>query len=202
MKETKQENQETAEEPAQSPPVERVTEKVKDPKKKSQPGVPALPSERQSKKNDFSSRFEQPRNHFVPTPPPPLTPAAPANIPPKETDQAVSRPKRREGLTNWTPWIVWACLTGGAYLFLRQTRRPASVAAGPVDSAPKQPVDKPPRPDRQLKASPDPFYMEKCRRYDNSSNRREDDRERALPQCGRLWLGHGIRPTREDGDGG
>ena len=33
MEETKQENQETAEEPTQSPPVERVTEKVKDPKK-------------------------------------------------------------------------------------------------------------------------------------------------------------------------
>ena len=33
MEETKQENQETAEEPTQSPPVERVTKKVKDPKK-------------------------------------------------------------------------------------------------------------------------------------------------------------------------
>ena len=33
MEETKQENQETAEEPVQSPPVKRVTEKVKDPKK-------------------------------------------------------------------------------------------------------------------------------------------------------------------------
>ena len=33
MEETKQENQETAEEPAHSPPVERVTEKVKDLKK-------------------------------------------------------------------------------------------------------------------------------------------------------------------------
>ena len=88
-------------------------------------------------------------------------PAAPANIPPKEADQAVSRPERREGLTNWTLWIVGASLTGGALVFLRnaQTRSPASVAAGPVDSAPKQPVDKPPQPDRQLKASPDPFYM-------------------------------------------
>ena len=61
------ENQETAEEPAQSPPVERVTEKVKDPKQW-QPGVPALPPERQSKKNDFSSSFEHPRNHFAPPP--------------------------------------------------------------------------------------------------------------------------------------
>ena len=60
-------------------------------------------------------------------------------------------------LTNWTPWIVGACLVGGALVFLRQTRSPA---AGPVDSAPKRRVDKPPRPDLQLKPDPDPFYME------------------------------------------
>ena len=36
----------------------------------------------------------------------------------------------------------------------------------------------------------------------NSSNRREDDRERALPQRGRLWLGHGIRPAWQGGNGG
>ena len=93
--------------------------------------MPALPPERQSKKNDFSSSFEQPRNHFAPRLPP--HPAAPANIPPKEADQAVSRPERREGLTNSTPWIVGACLTGGPLVFLRQTRSPALVAAGPVD---------------------------------------------------------------------
>ena len=38
--------------------------------------------------------------------------------------------------------------------------------------------------------------------HDDSSNRREDDRESALPQLGRLWLDHGIRPARQDGDGG
>ena len=36
--------------------------------KKWQPGVPALPPGRSSKKNDFSSSFEQPRNHFAPQP--------------------------------------------------------------------------------------------------------------------------------------
>ena len=87
-------------------------------------------------------------------------PGTPANIPPKE-EQAVSRPERREGLTNCTPWIVGACLTGGVLMFLprlrsTQTRGPA----GPVDSEPKQRVDKPPRPDRHLKPGPDPFYME------------------------------------------
>ena len=122
-------------------------------KKKWQPGVPALPPERQSKKNDFSDSFGETRNHFVP-------PGTPANIPPKE-EQAVSRPERREGLTNCTPWIVGACLTGGVLMFLprlrsTQTRGPA----GPVDSEPKQRVDKPPRPDRHLKPGPDPFYME------------------------------------------
>ena len=112
--------------------MERITEKVKD-KKKWQPGVPALPPGRPSK-NDCSNSFGEPRN---------LRPSAgdgtPANIPPKEADQeqAVSRPERFEGLTYWTPWIVGACLTAGALLFLRnaQTRSPASLAAGPVDSA-------------------------------------------------------------------
>ena len=55
---------------------------------------------------------------------PPAVDGTPANIPPKEADkqQAVSADKRpehnREGLTNWTPWIVGACLTGGAFMFL------------------------------------------------------------------------------------
>ena len=88
----------------------------------------------------------------------------PTNIPSKEADQeqVVSWPERREGLTNWTPWIVGACLVGEALVFLRskQTRSPALVAAGPIDSAPKQPVDKPPGA-KQLKTSSDPFYMEK-----------------------------------------
>ena len=38
--------------------------------------------------------------------------------------------------------------------------------------------------------------------HDDSSNRREDDRERALPQRRSLGLGHGIRPAWQDGDGG
>ena len=41
-----------------------------------------------------------------------------------------------------------------------KVKDPKKVVAGPVDSAPKQPVDKPPLPDRQLKTGPDPFYME------------------------------------------
>ena len=49
-----------------------------------------------------------------------------ANIPPKEADQeqAVSadkRPEHREGLTNWTPWIIGACLSG-ALMFLPRLR--------------------------------------------------------------------------------
>ena len=124
--------------------------------KKWQPGVPALPPKRQSK---TTFRAAQSGQGIISLPPPARPSAAPANIPLKETDQAVSRPERCEGLTNWTPLIVGACLTGRALVFLWQMRSPAWVAAGPVDSAPKQPVDKPPRPDCQLKASPDPFYM-------------------------------------------
>ena len=87
------------------------------------------------------------------------SPAGDANIPPKEAAavSADKRPERREGLTNWTPWVVWACLAGGALVFLRnaQTRSPASVAAAPVDSAPKQPA-----PDAKQLKTRDPFYME------------------------------------------
>ena len=82
-----------------------------------------------------------------------------ANIPPKEAEavSADKRPERREGLTYWTQWVVGACLAGGALVFLRnaQTRSPASVAAAPVDSAPKQPAPGA----KQLKTR-DPFYME------------------------------------------
>ena len=126
--------------------------------------------------------------------------AAPANIPPKEADQAVSRPERREGLTNWTLWIVGACLTDGALVFLRQTRSPASVAAGPVYSATKQRVDKPPRPDRQLKPGPDPFYME----WATMTTPATDGKmivNALYTQRRSLRLGHGIRPARQDGDG-
>ena len=82
-----------------------------------------------------------------------------ANIPPKEAAavSADKRPERREGLTNWTLWVVGACLPGGALVCLRnaQTRSPASVAAAPVDSAPKQPAPGA----KQLRIR-DPFYME------------------------------------------
>ena len=40
------------------------------------------------------------------------------------------------------------------------------------------------------------------KRYDYSSDRREDDSECALPQCSRFWTGCGIRPAWEDGNGG
>ena len=114
--------------------------------------MPALPPERQSKKNDFSSSFEH--RH-------PAGDGTSANIPPMDAAvvSADKRLERREGLTNWTPWVTGACLAGGALLFLRnlQTRSPASVAAAPVDSAPKQPAPGP----KQLKTR-DPFYMERA----------------------------------------
>ena len=127
MEETKQENQETAEEPAQSPQVERVTEKVEDPKKVAA-GRAGAAARKVKQEERLLEQIRAAKESFRPT-------AAPANIPPKEADQAVSRPERREGLTNRTPWIVGVCLTGGALVFLQQTRSPASVAAGPVDRA-------------------------------------------------------------------
>ena len=129
------------------------------------PSVPALPPERQSKKNDFSSSFEHPRNHFAPHLP--AGDGTSANIPPKEAEavSADKRPERREGLTNWTPWVVGACLEGGALVFLRnaQTRSPASMAAAPVDSAPKQPAPGA----KQLKTRPLLYGMSN---HDDSSN--------------------------------
>ena len=101
--------------------------------------MPALPPERQIKKNDFSSSFGWPSSHFAP--------AAPANIPPPpEADQAVSQPERRAGLTNWAPWVIGACLAGGALVFLRQ------LDGLNVDSAPKQPA-----PDAKQLKTRDPF---------------------------------------------
>ena len=86
-----------------------------------------------------------------------------ANIPPKEV-VAVSQPERHEGLTDWIPWVVVACLgllwrvlvslrSGQTILQSTQTIRHAPAAL--VDSAPKRPVSGA----RQLKTR-DPFYME------------------------------------------
>ena len=113
MAETKQENQETAEEPAQSPPVERVTEKVKDPKKVAAGRAGA--AARKAKQERLLEQLRGAKESFRL----PDGDGTPAHIPPKEADQeqAVSRPERREGLTNWTLWIVGACLTGlGAHV--------------------------------------------------------------------------------------
>ena len=154
MEETNQKNQETAEEPTQRPPVERVTEKVKDPKKvvAGRAGAAARKAKQEGR---LLEQLRVAKESFRP----PAGDGTSANIPPKEA-AAVSAdkwPERREGLTNWTPWVVGACLAGGALVFLRnvQTRSPASVAAAPVDSAPKQPAPGA----KQLKTR-DPFYME------------------------------------------
>ena len=153
-------NQETLQ--AEKPALERVTDprqkKVKDPKKVSagRGGAAA----RKAKQERLLEQIRAAKESVRPD-------GTSASIPLKEADSkdqehTDKRPEHnREGLINWTHWIIWACLTGGALMFLRntQTRSPASVAAGPVDSSPKQPVDKPPSA-KQLEASPDPFYME------------------------------------------
>ena len=72
---------------------------------------------------------------------------------PKEAKRTDERPE-----PNWFPWIIGACLAGGslAYVFTGENMRlrasPASMAAGPEAKV----QDKPP----QLKACPDPYYME------------------------------------------
>ena len=98
----------------QSPPVKRVTEKVKDPKKVAAGCAGA--AARKTKQEERPRAASGGQGAISPPP----SPAAPANIPPPpEADQAVYQPERREGLTNWAPWVIGACLAGGALLFLR-----------------------------------------------------------------------------------
>ena len=121
--ETKQETYTQAEEPAQSP-VERVTDpkqKVKDKKKVA--GRHAGAAARTAKQELLLEELRGTKESFLP----PAGDGTPANIPPKEAEQeqAVSWPEHNhDGLTNWTPWIVGACLTGGALLFLQNTHSP------------------------------------------------------------------------------
>ena len=135
--------------------MERVTEKVKDPKKvvAGRAGAAARKAAKQEER--LLEQIRVAKESFRH----PAGDGTSANIPPKEAAAASAdkRPERREGLTNWTPWVVGACLAGGALVFLRnaQTRSPASVAAAPVYSAPKQPDPGA----KQLKTR-DPFYME------------------------------------------
>ena len=154
MEETKQENQETAEEPALSPPVERVTEKVKD-KKKVVAGRASAAAQKAKQEERLLEQLREAKESFRP----PAGDDTSANIPPKEVAavSADKQPERSEGLTNWTPWVVGACLAGRALVFLgnAQMRSPASVAAAPIDSATKQPALSA----KQLKTR-DPFYME------------------------------------------
>lgn len=168
------ENQETiphgitqVEEPAQSP-VDRVTtpkQKVKDPKKVAAGRAGA--AARKAKQEQLLEQLRTAKETFRP-------PAGEASMPPPK--EAVSKgPGYNRGgcctaTTNWAPWIIGACLTGGAIAFLRHTQisqvAPASAAVGPVDCAPKLVAcckattqqDKPPGA-RQLKVG-DPFHME------------------------------------------
>ena len=156
MEETKQENQETAEEPAQSPPVERVTQKVKDPRKVAT-GRAGAAARKAKEEERFLEQLRAAREPLRPR----VGDDTSANIPPKEA-VAVSHPERREGLTDWIPWVVVACYTGGllvslrsAQTILQSTQTIRHAPAAHVDSPPKRPVPGA----RQLKTR-DPFYME------------------------------------------
>ena len=131
--------------PAEPAHVERVTEKkAKDPKKVAagRAGAAArqkrLLEQLQAAKESLRPPVSAADNDG--------TSASPKKAkPPKRTDE---RPE-----PNWISRIIGACLAGSslAYVFAGENS-PASVAAGP---APKV-QDKPP----QLKACPDPHYME------------------------------------------
>ena len=149
-----------AEKPAQSP-VERVTDprqKVKDLRKVAA-GHAGAAARKAKQEIRLLEQLRSAKESFRP----PAGDGTSANIPLKEADQeqAVSadkRPEHPEELTNWTPWIIGACLTGGVLMFLPRlhaTQMPQAAqtsggtGASPIDTAPKQ-----------LEASPNPFYME------------------------------------------
>ena len=127
MEETKQKNRETAEEPAQSPPVERVTEQVKDPKK-----VVARRAGAAARKAKQEERLLEQLRVAKESFRPPAGDGMSANIPPKKAAavSADKRPECPEGLTNWTPLVVRACLAGGALVFLRNAQTRSCVGGG------------------------------------------------------------------------
>ena len=131
MEETKQENQETAEELAQSPPVERVTEKVKD-SKKVVAGRAGAAARKAKQGERLLEQLRVAKESFRPPPPSPAGDGTSANIPPKEAAavSADKRLERREGLTNWTPWVLGVCLPGGALVFLRNAQTRSRVGCG------------------------------------------------------------------------
>ena len=124
------ENQETlqsstqAEEPAQSP-VERVTDprqKVKDPRKVAA-GRAGAAARKAKQEERLLEQLRVAKESFHP----PAGDGTSANNTLKEADQeqvvsADKRPEHREGLTNWTRWIIGACLTGEALMFLPRLR--------------------------------------------------------------------------------
>ena len=134
-------------------PVERVTEKrAKDPKKVAA-GRAALPPGKKRLLELLHAAKESLR---------PLVSAADndgTSAPPNEAKPQKRTDERPAHNHNWVPWIIGDCLARGftcVYLCGRSPRKHIyarqSVVAGP---APKV-QDKPP----QLKACPDPHYME------------------------------------------
>ena len=81
MEETKQENQETAEEPVQSPPVKRVTKKVQDPKKLAA-GRAGAAARKTKQEERLLEQFQVAKEPFRPaTTPPPHPPPPSTRLP-------------------------------------------------------------------------------------------------------------------------
>ena len=82
---------------------------------------------RNAKQNDCSGSLRQPIS---------------SGISPKEADlQDRERTDEQPNKSNWTPWVVMSCLAVAALALAHLPHAmqigPASMAAGPVDSAPK-----------------------------------------------------------------
>ena len=133
--------------PAEPAHVERVTKKkAKDPKK-----VAAGRAGAATRQKRLLEQLQATKESLRP----PVSAAGNdgTSASPKEGKRTDERPE-----PHWISWIIGACLAGGslAYVFAGENMRlrasPASVAAGPTPKV----QDKPP----QMKACPDPHYME------------------------------------------
>ena len=148
-KETLQAPAVLAGEPAQTA-VERDTVKVKDPKKvaagRAGAAAPKVKQERLLEQLRAAKELFRPEEASIPPKEATATPDEPQD---QELRRDVDKRPEHNGLTNWTPCIIGACLTGGSTLALFLPRlcncqamrnaptcssACAGTAAGPVDA--------------------------------------------------------------------
>lgn len=99
-----------------------------------------------------------------PAAPPELVRSEEASIPPAARAAVIAKQQAESsGQPNWTPWIIGACLVGGALMFLfpRNMHANTQLSAVPTGQQVKSQASMAAKRGAQhLKVSPNPFYME------------------------------------------